>query len=300
MPSKEDKTFFLYSIGRALDDLTIGSLVLEDYTNPTHARHYTHPPLEDGELSRIATIDPLSNCIVNAHDSARFGIKVEAGDLVNVDLGWSSTKEKILFAKSAKRIELKMPEKFLSQFVLSESNREARDIVKLWISAATLDYLVKLQFWRKPKIWMVTGLYTFEGAKFLELNSTDPKFNAGISSIATSLLTGLPLGGSADIGKSHSLKVGYEMDKEQVWAAQFRRLDIDYIHVSGDDEASLPTEIPLLNVFNPGTLRAGAEEANGFRVSILEEGITDSQEDKDYRDKLELAIEEVEGAQNTV
>ena len=41
----EDKTFFLYGIGKSPDVLCLGNLVLNDYANPTAGRHYTHKPL---------------------------------------------------------------------------------------------------------------------------------------------------------------------------------------------------------------------------------------------------------------
>lgn len=41
----DESSFFLYGMGESPEALTLGSLVLEKYWQPTLARHYTHEVL---------------------------------------------------------------------------------------------------------------------------------------------------------------------------------------------------------------------------------------------------------------
>jgi hypothetical protein len=51
MKPKQESNFFLYDMGISPDALGLGSLILENYANPTKATHYSHPQLRQEQIT---------------------------------------------------------------------------------------------------------------------------------------------------------------------------------------------------------------------------------------------------------
>ncbi|KAJ9655818.1 hypothetical protein H2201_008720 [Coniosporium apollinis] len=277
MSPTEEKSFFLYGIGRKPDVLCLGNLVLKDYANPTApGRHYTHGVLRQVLLmfaaSKPALLADRRIAKTRKKVSLHFGLVVDAAEIVDLDLSWASNKKTILAAEAGERVELKDPKGFLNDHVIKD-NPKSQQMLRLWLTAPTLKRIVAKFGLRKPRIWMLTGLYELERTRCYMMKSSETGTSAGISSIAVAAMTGVvPVGGGFDLGSGHKLeKQNIALDEPHVWAAQYRQLEASYLHVKNDKkEPKLPETFALYpDVLSEGVLRKGAEDDfNAFTVSL--------------------------------
>jgi len=166
---------------------------------------------------------------------------------------------------------LKSPVDFLNMQVL-QSEGQAEESLKLWLSAANSDYMLRMKWLRKPTIWMCTGLYILKDTRIFTVSSRDVRASVGVSAATITALVGVPIGGSVKISPHASLEMGSASDEELVWAAQYRRLQVKYIRLGDGEEAKLPGSIALYpDVISDGTLRGESEEANAVQITVATE-----------------------------
>ena len=163
---------------------------------------------------------------------------------------------------------------------------------------ANSDYIWKAKVFRKPKVWCLTGLYELEDVKAFESESSNPSFNAGISSTLVAALSGVPIGGSVDLKAWKTIKEGTEMKGPDVWAAQYQRLDVAYFKTkeSTTTEPSLPVHIELLADFSrpAGERRSDKEKADGVAINLEKPDSDVSFEEQDDEEKYWKAFDVAE------
>jgi len=138
------------------------------------------------------------------------------------------------------------PESFLNTHVLP--NDKAKGTLRLWLSAAASNRAsAAMKRLRPPSIWLLTGVYVIEEARTLAVVTREPQVSVGLGSIPIAALTGLPIGGSFDVGKSTSIRVDMVQKGPSVWAAQYMRLRVNYFWPGEDMSLSQP--ISLWNTF---------------------------------------------------
>ena len=196
------------------------------------------------------------------------------------------------------------PEAFLTTNVLS--NEVAQQKLKMWLSAANSAYVLNFKFARRPKVWMLTGMYLLEGARTVVSRGTSTKVSAGISSAIVSALSGVPVGGSVSLGVGSTWEMAMQVAEPHVWAAQFRLLDAKFIKVGKGsvDDVKLPLSMGLYrDVMSVNTARGG----EGRSVEIVLEDEQEAKEDcvaedqdspelEEYEKRLEQAIKIFESA----
>ncbi|KAJ5757759.1 uncharacterized protein N7511_006453 [Penicillium nucicola] len=295
-----DDSFYLYGVGEKPDALTLGSLILEKYWQPLIARHYTHEMLSlienvsDEALHHHTHSTEITN--VKFHGTSRLspGIGVDAGDIVNLNLAWKRELERIVIAEKGTRVILKDPEAFLTEQVLS--NIQAQQKLKLWLSAASSAYVLNFKFARRPKVWLMTGMYVLEGARTIVSKDRSSKISAGISSALVGALSGVPVGGSVKLGEGTSWEMAMEVAEPHVWAAQFRLLDARFLKMGagGVDGVKLPVSMGLYrDVMSVHTARGG--EGRTVEVGLGPEGELEGDGDEDLEnDQDSLEMEEYE------
>ncbi|OCK93671.1 uncharacterized protein K441DRAFT_564506 [Cenococcum geophilum 1.58] len=257
MRTTEKKTFFVYSQGTSPRVLTLGSLVLEDYVNPTLTRHYCHPPLTGKTLENAATVTPIKDFLFYKDMGLQLGPNIDVAEIAKAGIGWKRRRESILHSPIGKKIELIKPEEFLNNVILADPTSEAHQALQLWLTAGSSEYYTHGKFFRTPDIWMLTGYYILENARVLDVESADYNLNAEISSAIVTAVSGVPVGGGFTIGKDLQLKVGMLVEEAHVWAAQYQKLDAEYVRVTGETTASAATnQFPLLDTFSKGQVRA--------------------------------------------
>ena len=149
-------------------------------------------------------------------------------------------------------------EEFLETEVLSQP--KAGDKLKLWLSAGTTEFRSKLKFARRPRIWMLTGLYRFKDASVGISTSRSPHVGGQVSSAAIGAVTGVPIGASGSIGRQKELKAHRTIEGELVWAAQYMCLNVAYMKSKSGGEIVWPNtkERLLPNVTSRGQHKAFA------------------------------------------
>ncbi|KAJ5134400.1 hypothetical protein N7448_000578 [Penicillium atrosanguineum] len=313
MGASDDSSFFLYGVGERPEALTLGSLVLEKYWQPMIARHYTHDILSDNDLRKNAYATNLTNVVLHGTSRITPSVGVEAGDIVNLNLAYNKDRDRIVVAEKGTRIILKDPEEFLMENVLN--NPLAQQKLKLWLSAAQSAYVLNFKFARRPKVWLMTGLYLLEGTKTVVSRSDSAKISAGISSALIGALSGIPIGGSVSLGVDSSWDMTMEVSDPHVWAAQYRLLDARFIKMgkSGVDGVKLPATLGLYrDVMSVNTARGGGGQSIELGLKEEEKRETkaeteadlgtpmdddqDSMELEEYEKRLEQAIKVFEKA----
>lgn len=137
------------------------------------------------------------------------------------------------------------PEAFLCDHVLA--NPKAQSALKLWLSSARSEYVMNMRWARRPKIWLLTGLYVLEGARTVVRKNASTDVDVGVSADLVGALSGVPVGGSVSLGVGDSWELQMEMEEEHVWAAQYRLLDARYLSSSSKNtkEVVLPVTMSL-------------------------------------------------------
>lgn len=197
------------------------------------------------------------------------------------------------------------PETFLTTSVLS--NPIAQQKLKLWLSAARSDYVLNFKFARRPKIWLITGIYLLEGTRTMVTRDHSANGSVGISPTIIGAISGVPIGGSVGLGQKNSWELSMEVAEKHVWAAQFRLLDAKFVKMGkgGVEDAKLPISMGLYrDLLSVNTVRGTGQDGVelGLEESTNEttEGDTvndqDSQALKEYAKRLEDAIKVFEKA----
>ena len=94
--------------------------------------------------------------------------------------------------------------------------------LQIWISGAnrSCSGLVK-----KPKIWLLTGIYLLKDATFIRKKKRTASILAGIKSTVLSAVGAPPIGPSIDLGHSNDSSSQTPTQGWLIWAAQYRALD---------------------------------------------------------------------------
>ncbi|GIC90287.1 uncharacterized protein Aud_006721 [Aspergillus udagawae] len=306
MDASDDSSFYLYGMGERPEALTLGSLVLERYWEPLVARHYTHELLSQEALQEYAYVSKVSNVIFHGRSRLTPAVSLSGGDIIDLTLAWNKDAERIVVAKKGARITLKDPEEFLATSVLR--NPKAQEKLKLWLSAARSAYVLNFKFARRPKVWMLTGLYLLEDARTMVSRNNSSMISAGVSGALIGALSSVAVGGSLSLGEGNSWQMTTELSEQHVWAAQYRLLDARFIKVGreGAESVKLPLSMGLYrDVLSVNTVRGdGTDEVElelkGEKETDDESGQhvedQDSEELKGYEKRLEEAISVFEKA----
>ncbi|KAJ5176760.1 uncharacterized protein N7482_002637 [Penicillium canariense] len=295
MGAGDDSSFFLYGVGERPEALTLGTLVLEKYWQPMNARHYTHPLLSDQALQEHAYTTNLNNVVFHGSSRVSPSVGVEGLDLINLGLAYNKDLERMSYI-------VRSPETFFSTSVLNTPLAQQK--LKLWLSAAHSDYVLNFKFARRPKVWLLTGLYLLEGARTIVSMGQSSEISVGVSSAIIGALSGVPVGGSVSLGVGSSWEMAMEVSDPHVWAAQYRLLDVHFIKMGkgGVEGVKLPTTMGLYrDIMSVNTARGG--EGNSIKLGLedteSEEGAADDQDStelEEYEQWLEEAIKIFEKA----
>ncbi|CAL5870759.1 uncharacterized protein PFLUO_LOCUS4999 [Penicillium psychrofluorescens] len=326
MGAGDDSSFFLYGMGEKPEALTLGSLVLEKYWKPMVARHYTHDLLGDDALREHAYSTNIKDAVLHGSSRLTPSVGLEGGDIVNLNLAYNKDLERIVVAEKGTRVILKeysifytalkcscsddafySPESFLTTNVLSDPRAQQK--LKLWLSAANSAYVLNFKFARRPKIWMLTGLYLLEEARTVVSRGKSVGISTGVSSSIVGALSGVPVGGFVKLGVESSWQMAMQVSEPHVWAAQFRLLDAQFIKMGkgGVDDVKLPASMGLYrDVMSVNTARGGGSQSIGLGLEdenrpeqmeeSAEEDDQDSPELEEYEKRLEQAIKVFETA----
>ena len=184
------------------------------------------------------------------------------------------------------------------------TNPDVRRRLLVWLTTASSAYVLRRMSFRKPKVWCLTGLYELEQVQAFNFSACEPSVTIGIDPQTIAALTGVPIGASIDLGHGVSATQAFNMQVPNVWAAQWQRVDVDYIKLRKDEAPVLPIQLELLPDFsNPiGGVLSGEEEtqSNGIsavQIELQPRGQDDgeiSDEEEAYRKVFDRAEERIQ------
>ena len=152
---------------------------------------------------------------------------------------------------------------------------------------------------------MLTGQYIFEHASSTTVVGNELGATVGISSEAMAALTAVPLGFSFKVDEKTSLKVEMKLDKDHVWAAQWRLLDLKYLKATEEKESKLPNAIAFSDSVCAGHLRDSTDFNNAVSVGLAPDEEDDAQNSENKKQEelynmavLDKAIEDVSSFEN--
>lgn len=214
---------------------------------------------------------------------------LNVADLLVFDLSCEVKNTQILVAGGGLRQELFDPSQFLANKLLNDL--DARRKLTLWISVARSDYILKKVAFRKPKIWMLTGRYLLHNVRKYSLKKLKPEFEVGVSPQITGGTGGPPIGGSLGLDWEHGIEADMRMPDANVWAAQWRLLDVEYV-LKSTIQAVGPTNPVQFGLFpdvtSQGVLRGGSREAAkawSVRVGLLLNEVDSGIDPEKYSDE---------------
>lgn len=147
------------------------------------------------------------------------------------------------------------PSAYLKNVVLAD--KLAREALTIWLSAGSTERMLKFKWAKRPKIWMMTGMYLFDKAKVVTVRSQTLGAEIGISSEIITALTTVPVGGSISSSVSNSAEISMEIPDRKVWAAQYQLLNARYIKSSTKAETDTISTFTLYpDITSRGLLRS--------------------------------------------
>ncbi|RMZ03720.1 hypothetical protein D0860_06700 [Hortaea werneckii] len=321
MSYDERASFFLYSIGYPPEQLSLGHLLVKDFANPTLGLYTSCPQLSDTELQEWTYRSDFSGLIIRSHNSGG-GFSVQVPMVADTSLQLKHLEATAILTRKGQRIVLKKydfthlavhhnsPHRrdFLRRRVLQ--HEPARNDLLAWLTAADSALVRAKSVFRRPKVWLLTGLYELLDACTYSLQSANPSLSFGVDAELMAALAATPVGMSMEIHGGRTALALTETKGPAIWAARWQRIDARYIRTAEEERqarANLHITIKLLmdTSYPKGGLLGGEDEnPDSVELEVLEEGISDdttneeSREDENYdqvyREAVEIFKEDLE------
>ena len=109
------------------------------------------------------------------------------------------------------------------------SDPDAIRKLTLWVSVARSAYILRKAAFRRPKIWMLTGRYLLHDVRAYKSGKLKPELSAEVSPQVSGVAGGPPIGGSLSLGWERDIEADITMPNANVWAAQWRLLDTEFV-----------------------------------------------------------------------
>ncbi|KUI63010.1 Metacaspase-1 [Cytospora mali] len=278
MNGHEKSTYLVFRHGKDPEKLKLGNLVI-----------YPDNPVDDDHHSCLYSLSDLhqwtgepqteQSLSIEVQDSRGKHASLNALSFFEAERGRLSTSCMRIAGKNARRFQIDQTPKFLNEMIMNSPG--AKDWLNSRITVAKhMYYLNQLKFGssRHPQIWMVTGVQLLSDVtvEYEESSSKTAglRFKVPAREMATlavnfvladdSMVSG---GASASQSKLGKRNVRYTHTNERVWAAQFRRLKVDFLRAGGpglvpDQKISLKSLLDLGHLGIKGTVPQGVDEAS--------------------------------------
>lgn len=101
-----------------------------------------------------------------------------------------------------------------------------KENLKRWLTVSRTNYVLnKARLKPKPEIWCLTGLFELSDVTAATVVKKNPSVSFGISSALVAALSGVPIGGSIEIGQSFTVTCDNKYPGKGVWAAQYQLIN---------------------------------------------------------------------------
>ncbi|TGJ79622.1 hypothetical protein E0Z10_g9156 [Xylaria hypoxylon] len=244
--SNQKNTYLPYTRGILPDELRLGSLYLDPH-NPNIGLEklrfeYKEKILPgDKYWESIKTwtgepeVDDIEPYILRFQATTEWASQAKIIDAANIGADKTKTRDVSIVGTQARRYQIKKPERFLREQVLTQPE------VKKWIGdRLSITFYARWRHhrktgepWKAPSIWLVTGVHLITSARVHSGWTVGFNVQGNISADPGTLTTGVPTGKSvADVQgslkKSVQMENLYGQSGERVWCAQFMELAVDF------------------------------------------------------------------------
>ncbi|KAJ3573595.1 hypothetical protein NPX13_g4641 [Xylaria arbuscula] len=179
-------------------------------------------------------VDDIEPYILRFQATADWAAQAKIIDTAHIGGDKTKTTDVSIVGTHARRYQIKKPEKFLRQQVLTQPE------VKKWIvDRLSITFYARWKHhqktgepWKAPSIWLVTGVHLISNAAVHSGWNFGLNVHGGASVDPGTLAAGTPTGKSAEVQSSMSKNVQmenlYGQSGERVWCAQFMELAVDF------------------------------------------------------------------------
>jgi hypothetical protein len=144
----------------------------------------------------------------------------------------------------------------------------------------------KARLWPSPEIWCLTGLFEMSGVTAATVIRKNPSATIGVSSALIGAISGVPIGGSIEIGKDFTVTCDNKYPGSATWAAQYQLINSRPV-LRVDTKEDLP--INYVEVYPDYTYAKGAVLGGGD-PDDQEEAFMLEVEDEDEDEEIDVDI----------
>ncbi|KAJ8124061.1 hypothetical protein ONZ43_g137 [Nemania bipapillata] len=244
--SNQKNTYLPYGRGILPDELRLGSLYL-DPDNPNIGLEKFRFEYKERILSSEKywesikawtgepEVDDIEPYILRFQVTTEWASQAKVIDAANLGADKAKTRDVSIIGTQARRYQIKKPERFLREQVLTQPD------VKRWIvDRLSISFYARWKHhrktgepWKAPSIWMVTGVHLVSDGRVHSGWDVGLNLKAKINADPGTLAGGPPTGKSAAAIQG-SLSHGVQMENlygqagERVWCAQFMELAVEF------------------------------------------------------------------------
>ncbi|KAI1429555.1 hypothetical protein F5Y12DRAFT_796471 [Xylaria sp. FL1777] len=253
--SNQKNTYLPYTRGIPPDELRLGSLYLDPH-NPNlglekHRFEYKQKTLSGEKYwesiqawTGEPEVDDIEPYILKFQATTEWASQAKVVDAANLGADKTRTRDVCIVGTQARRYQIKRPEQFFRQQVLTQPE------VKKWIAdRLSISFYARWKHhhktgepWKAPEISLVTGVHLISNGRIHSGWNVGLNMQGTISADPGTLAGGTPTGRSvADV--QGSLKRNVRMENlyghtgERVWCAQFMKLAVDFTNGPQRDES---------------------------------------------------------------
>ncbi|KAI8633068.1 hypothetical protein F5Y19DRAFT_287117 [Xylariaceae sp. FL1651] len=244
--SSQKNTYLPYTRGIPPDELRLGSLYLDPY-NPNLGLEKFRFEFKDKTLSNKKywesikawtgepDIDDIKPYVLRFKATTDWALQAKVIDAVSVGAEKTKSRDVSIVGTKARRFQIKKPETFFRQQVLTQPE------VKKWITdRLSISFYARWKHhrqtgepWKAPSIWLVTGIHLVSDGRVHSGWDVGFRVEGKASLDAGTIAGGLPTGKKAATVSELSRKEVhmenlYGQSGERIWCAQFMELAVDY------------------------------------------------------------------------
>ncbi|KAI0408074.1 hypothetical protein F4802DRAFT_594519 [Xylaria palmicola] len=252
--SNQKNTYLPYTRGIPPDELRLGSLYL-DPDNPNLGLEKLRFEYKERTLSSERywesikawtgepEVDDVEPYVLRFQATTEWALQAKVIDVANMGVEKTKTSDVSIVGTMARRYQIKKPEKFLRQQVLTQPE------VKKWIAERlSISFYARWKHhkktgepWKAPSIWMVTGVHLISDGRVHSGWSVGQNVHGHVNADPGTLSSGLPTGQSAvhiqgSLNDNVVMEHIYGQAGERIWCAQFMELAVDFTNGPRRDE----------------------------------------------------------------
>ncbi|KAI0422053.1 hypothetical protein F5X98DRAFT_388250 [Xylaria grammica] len=242
--SNQKNTYLPYTRGILPDELRLGSLYLDPH-NPNlgleKLRFEYKEKILSGEKywesikawTGEPEVDDIEPYILRFQATTEWASQAKIIDAANIGADKAKTRDVSIVGTRAQRYQIKKPEQFLRQQVLTQHE------VKKWIAdRLSISFYARWRHhrktgepWKAPSIWLVTGVHLISDGRVHSGWNLEKNMEGNMSADLGTLISGVPISTGdvqGSMKKSIQMENLYGQSGERVWCAQFMEIAVDF------------------------------------------------------------------------